>query len=337
MKYEVKKRSLLSWRLKLLLTLLVLIIPAYYFGPRLYYQFVDDPLLRLRKRTEALNARWSREKNGSPDKLVAFIRDVRKLLVILEKDRPADGDIQYYGGLYYFYDLLLRLRLDETSLVLLSGREILPEAGRLRNVKPRATKILARKSVVGIRKALALGVSERFRANALLILVYGDLLNDSRTDPYLMELLRSIRPNRLSPVLRPYYDWIALFLFSMKGSVKELRALTEELKQPAASRKGGAKRIVLSDATRDLILCYGEFRGRNYLQALQLTRSILKSERLSPLTREEAHRIEGEVFLNQRGLQAALNYYKSVLKDGKGGAFLRERTAALEKQNEKKR
>ncbi|MBX7059692.1 MAG: hypothetical protein K1X75_16630 [Leptospirales bacterium] len=299
---------------------------SYWFGTRIYYRITGDAILRIERKLDDLEERWQKRTGDSAD-LLESLKDIRKLLEIHGRNKPGDPEFFYYQGLLDFYELALRAPLDGDSLVQLSGRGYLPqpaaaEEGRM------GIAALALRISREMRKALALEPELKHSSAAHLALVYGDLFYTGRTDPQLLELLARAKAEELSGPQLALRDWIGMALYSILGKNGELTALAAQVAAPAAA--GAVPRLALSERARILILAHGALHSRDYLQALYLARQVKQQSTESPLYASEAARLEGEVFLVQRGKLAALPYFEQALQLA-GGAdpFLEERIEAV--------
>ena len=323
-----KRRNYRSIFLFLLGLIVVLAVPAYIYGPRLYYLYSGDPILRLEKRARQFEADFQAGGN-SPEKMYEFIVDSRRVLSYVEKDNPVRPEIQYYHGLFQFHELLVRLPLTGDSAVRLLGRLYLPEepsdsplAAR-QDLKP--IPDLGKLAAQSMRKALALDPDLPQGRAARVVIAFGDLLFTARTDPVLLEYLKDSEED-LPEFFRPYRAWMSLVLLGMRGQVDEMETLLENEDEAPASGPPGQ----FTAAHLDLIRAFGNFYARRYIKALQNCRRVKSAEDSPVFLRAEATRMEGEIFLVQRGAFAARPYFQEALRLSENkDEFLKERLTRL--------
>ena len=167
------------------------------------------------------------------------------------------------------------------------------------------------------------------------MLVYGDLFFTERTDENLRLLLSEhIIGGEVSPGLERYRDWIGLALFALSGRKQELQnlvqaieAATNQAARPAGATEGAdaeqsaavaaaQNRLNLDENVRDLVLCHGYYFARDYLPALRLAREVKNRPDAPEILRVEAVRMEGEIFLLQRGPAAACFFFEEAARMG---------------------
>ena len=81
--------------------LIIAAIPAYLYGPLLYYGMSGDAILRAERRIE----RFEEEMNGgarSPRQLLVSLDEIGRMVDIAERTNPAVADVQYLQGLLAF-------------------------------------------------------------------------------------------------------------------------------------------------------------------------------------------------------------------------------------------
>ncbi len=334
-----RKRNKSSFWLWVVLILTILTIPGYLFGPRLYYQFADDPIARLHKQDRAYGDLLAAGKSA-PGELLEHIEDSRRIVAIIEKDRPVDAEVHYYHGLFDFYELLLRLSLDAPALLKMTGRGILPEHRKLDELKAVRIEKLARRCSLRMRRTLAFDPEFKHAAAANMVIVYGDLLDTARTDPVLLDLLKKSPGKDIPDLLRPSHDWISLALYAFLGRVKELETLAGELEKiasgkPDADSGSAGNRIAMNADELTLLRGFGAYNGRNYLGALRLVRGLGKDEEKPVALRAEALRLRGEIQLVQRGPRLAEYWMREALKLNPSDAFIDGRIKQVQDSRKK--
>lgn len=319
-------------RLLFLIPILIILgLTGYFYGPRLYYQLSEDPLTRLERRSQHYESRLLSGAALLPEQY-DYIQNTETIINVLQKDRPLVAEIHYYRGLFRFYDLLLRLPLNARSLLALTGREILPVHLPLEKPEPVSIIPLAARCSRIMRKALALDPDFKVRSMALLAIVYGDLFSTARTDPGLLNRIVEIDVEQIRPALLPYYDWIALAIFSLKGEYQKLQILLEKMEKSGAPKSPDQPlhRLKLTANEALLLRCIGAWRARDYILALQLARRISADPKAPPAIKIEALRLEGEIFIKQRGLEAGRKYFQQALELSEGkDDFIKSRMETL--------
>lgn len=327
--YSSRKRRSKKTVLLVLLALVVgLGVPGFLYGPRLYYIYSGDPILRLEKRSRQFEADL-REGKRSQEDLYQYILDSRRVLTYLEKDNPVRAEIQYYRGLFQFYEIVIRVPFTGDSAVRLIGRLYLPEEAPESPLAGRTGIVpvpdLGKNTAMAMRRALALDPDLPQGRAARLAIAVGDLLFTARTDPILLEYLKESE-EELPPFFRPYRAWMSMVLLGMRGKIDELESFL------AAGQDGADNTILhLTPAHLDLARSFGSFYARQYIKALQKARSV-KSEAEAPVyLRSEATRMEGEIFLIQRGPAAARVYFQEALQLSENqDEYLKSRLAELD-------
>ncbi len=327
--YSSRKRRSKKTLFMILTALLIgLGIPGIFYGPRLYYLYSGDPILRLEKRARQFEVDL-REGKRSPVELYEFIADSRSVLAYLEKDHPVRAEIQYYRGLFEFYEILIRVPITGESAVRLVGRYYLPEEPAENPLREDARLIpladLGKNTAMSMRRALALDPDLPQKRAARLAIALGDLLFTARTDPILLEYIKE-SDEELPEFFKPYHAWLSLVLLGMRGRIDDLEIYLGKRKTDGTD----SALLQLKGAHIDLILAFGNFQAKKYNEALQHARSVKGQPELTPFLRSEAARIEGEIFLVQRGSQAARPYFQEAVEiGGKEDEFLKARLAEL--------
>ena len=312
-------------------------VAAYVYGPQLYYSLTGDALVRLEKRSAEFEARlagWDGDNAAIPG-LLAELDEIRRIAEIQERNSPASAYVYYYQGLLDFYELIVRVPLNGPSLMQLTGRGYLPLQKSMDGLPEIAIPKLSQRIARHMRKALALDPGFAQRDSAYLVLVYGDLFFTERTDENLRLLLSEhIIGGEVSPGLERYRDWIGLALFALSGRKQELQnlvqaieAATNQAARPAGATEGAdaeqsaavaaaQNRLNLDENVRDLVLCHGYYFARDYLPALRLAREVKNRPDAPEILRVEAVRMEGEIFLLQRGPAAACFFFEEAARMG---------------------
>jgi len=302
---------------------------AFHYAPLLYYQFTGDMMLRIEQRVAVYNE-FLEKKNRSAADLYHYIADTRKMLDIVEKDHSASARLYYYRGLFDFYELLLRTELDGTSLIQLTGRQYLPPEKVIEGIPATSVQSVAKKVTVQMRKSLALDPSPKAPElhTALLVMILGDLLFSGRTDPILFTRMETIDPSVVDPVLLRYYLWMKLALLTFHGKRSDI----EMVLNGGSEQEKEALSVLLEAGDRNLLLCYASYFSRDYLRALYFARLVKFDREVPPRKRAEAVRMEGEIFLIQRGPDIARFFWNQALEIA-DDPFIKGRLESLDSKN----
>lgn len=311
-----KKSKPLRW----LFALAVLIAaPAYFYGPRLYYQFSDDPLARMARRADSYLK--LRQDGVGADALLKYVDESLTILGILEKDQSYEPAIHYHYGFFYFQEVLLRTEPTAVNLVQLVGRGYLPAVKDLGDERQASVARLARLTGIRMRRAVAMKPDIKESDLLHLGLAYADLFYTARTDLALGDQIAKAERSKLPPTMQPFYDWMSYVVIVTAG---DLGVLQKKLKE----RKGG---LELTEEQAALLECYAAFRGGRYLDALRSARQLRGGN--EGFAKVEGLRMEAEVFLKQRGPRTALPYFRQALAEAGGNdSFLKARVRTVSKQ-----
>ena len=226
------------------------------------------------------------------EQIVAYLKDSRRILSFYEGSTETGAALQANAALFQFYELLLYVQLNEKSLLDLAGRGFLPS---LSGINAETFREKARSALLLSRKSLAMDPGQRRADDLLLIEVMADLLYNERTDPHLFDQLSAINRKKLSIGLQPAYDFASLSLFARSGNRERLNEILSADAQPNAH-------------TPQMLRIYALFHARDYIQAMQLARSLMADPQADAALRSEAARMMGEIFRIQSGPAAGLPY-----------------------------
>ena len=326
-----KKRKKLIWFLLFLMFFGTSGFIGYSFGPGLYYRFTGDVASRIRKRTVAYEE-FLVNRNKSVFDLYSYILDSRKLFAIFLKDDAVNAELYYNQGLFEFYELILRSQLNSTSLIQLTGRGYLPSELEFPDIPHRSVRSIADGAGILMRKAQAIDpdMSEEKLAMSNLTIILSDLLYTGRTDPDLLKRLETVRPELLPEPYKPYDLWIRLAIYTVMGKSQEMEALLASL-QEEGKNISLASGSPLLQVEKDILLSHLYFHTGNYLKSLIAARSVKYSPEVGLSLKSEAARMEGEIFLIQRGPVIAKIFFTEALAIAGGNdPFLKERISSLE-------
>lgn len=313
-----KKRRSGAWILPLFILSILggLVYLAFTYGSAIHEYFFDAPEITLVKgRLEQYDEKVDGGETSSKN-LYAFLADAKSILESLETRYPADPRVPYFHGLFDLYEFQLRVPLNEENLLSLINRGYLP--GARNGYSGRPITGVATSISRYMRKALAIAPDFSDSSRADLAILYGDLFDLGRTDPYMLDLIREIPREKIPPRFMGLYSWMFLSLESILGDPERIAAFLK-LDDDSIGLK-------ISPQRKSLILAQAYFYRGNYLQSLRLARSI-KRDLTAPVSdRVEATRLEAEVFYVQRGAPVALYFFNEALAiSGGNDPFIKER------------
>lgn len=302
-----KKKGGFLRKISLVALLAGLLLPLYWYAPRWYHEFSGNTILRVQQRSQKFEDLLHSKEHSLQSKY-EFLEETRIILRRLLKNNPAEGQVYYYLGLFHFYELVLRLPLDATSLLRLAGRGFLPEDSGVEELPKLSLPALGRAEAILMRKALALEPDAIDLARARLAIAYGDFLFTGRTDLNLADLLEAEQSEALPAALQPARLWLQFSINTILGRSAELSRLSKEfglLNPPAI--------LVIEPGQLDLLQCYAAFYSDEHPRALQLARQI-KTGATDLYLKVEAARIEAEILLIQNRKELARNALEQALQ-----------------------
>lgn len=328
----------------------------YYTAPSIYYRFLGNEVHRIKSRADLFEERYAAERHSSRD-LYLFLEDSRKIIESLKEDKPSLYLGYYYGALFDFYELLLRVSLDGESLLSLVGRGYLPLDEGVPDTKTgRDIPTLARDMAIQMRRALALKPDMNELPAARLIVAYGDLFYNGRTDPYLFRILGRSDERFYRDFIQPRADWIQIILYTYLGKKELLEALigqlheyrenlairnasetdeqaSSELISQGLSDLESRIRLEIPESELNLIHAFALYYTKDYMRSLRMTRTVKRSPEISDRLKISATRLEGEIFLKQRGPLYAARYFQQALDISEGrDEFILERLQSVKSE-----
>ncbi len=314
------------------------------YGPQLYYGLTGDAIVRLERRSVEFEARlgaWGGGEAALPD-LLGDLAEMRRIAQIQTRNTPVDAAGYFYLALTDFYELVLRVALDGESLLELTGRGYLPLQRKTAVVPAVVVPRLSQRISRNTRRALALDPDLDARDRALLLLIAGDLFFTERTDANLALLLAEYREKAGDApqpgVLGASRDWLSFGLLTLAGKARELQPLLAGTASPGAdgateaeaqgSEQAAASRLQLDQNQRDLLLCHSHYYAREFLPALRLARQVKYRAGVSDALKQEAVRMEAEIFLLQRGATSACFFFAEAGRIGPD-EFIAERMQSV--------
>ena len=347
MYYQVKKKR--RWRLQLFILAVVGSVGYFTYTASgniqesIYVYSSSDSIQRVIKRVDELDVKWQ-EQRGNPADFIVFLRDTLKILETLdEQEKAVAANYFYYRALINYHELVFRLNLTPLSLIELSGRGLLPAENweiSIEETLPIAD--LAWQVAADARKSLALDPTFADPSKTNSMIAMADFIHTGRTDNNLNILLNRVDPQKLSPFERKAYGWLATALMVTGGEKEALKQIADHLFAPPGApdsagnqpdRSPGAGDalggIIADVATRDLLYTFCFFNAADYYGALIAARELLKLPNTPEFYRVEATRMEGEIFLIQRGAASARPYFQEALSLSRGDPLLKERLESL--------
>lgn len=326
--HNITRKKNKPWFSIIMTIILLALVPiVYIYGPVLYHRYSGDSQYRI----EQQNIKWARKIHSTkydPLSLIDEITQAQKVVEIIQNNKPMDANVRILGAMLIFYKMMIRMPVNDDNLMQLTGRGYMPASRKIQNEKTSTTPVQsAKKLMVTVRRAFAIDPELDHKNQANLLILYGDFIFTGRTDPHLLVRLDQIKSDELPDHLKPWYQWIAIALYTLMGETQKSReiiksiASTDNSKQTVASQN-----LFLSEANRQLILCHGFYYSKRYLQALQQARFVKNNKLLTPSIRAEAARMEAEIFLIQRGKASARYFFLQALEIGKiGDPFIQSR------------
>lgn len=304
----------------------VLVYFSYRYGTEIYYRWTGDPVGRLQKQFDRIETKLASDQ-ADVDSIYKILRDNRKILKFVAKDRPLSPEVYYLLGLDSFYELMIRIPATSKSLVQLCSREILPASITNENLPNSSIPSLALNITKNLRRSLSLDPSYRSRYRTIFALMFGDFFYTARTDPLLFRSLEQINGNEMADAFVPHYQWMALALYTIGGKEEDFLKFVNSIR----SNKETGRQLDISQGELMLLQAITSFRAKNYLVSLRTFRQMKEIEGVSEELVVEALRFEGEIFFIQQGAEPALPFFREALKRSGGEDFLiRQRIEELE-------
>lgn len=303
---------------------------GYRYIPPLYYQFTGDAIIRIQKRSESYQD-YLRAGNRSIADLYRHIDESRRFIELIGREGSDSADLYYYRGLFLLYEMLLRTELNGATLLKLTGRGFLPPEKNGPDIPDASLIRIARDTAVGMRKALAIDpepAPERLSVS-LLGIVLGDLIATGRMDGALFSKMERIHSEDLPVPLRSCELWTRLALFALQGKRVEAEQYIERFKKEDPKIYGA---LFQSETQANLYFSHLHFVTASYISSLNYARMVKANPEASDALRAEAIRMEGEIFLIQRGAQVASIFFRQAL-DLSPDPYIEERLSAVGKES----
>ena len=297
---------------------LILIFFSYHYGTEIYYRWTGDPIGRLQKQFERVETKLP-PNQGDVVSIYEILRNNRKILKFLAKDRPLSAEVYYLLGLDSFYELMIRIPPTSKSLVQLCSREILPIPIEHDGMPNASITSIAFNITKNLRRSFSLDPSYKKRNRAIFALMYGDFFYTARTDPLLFRSLEQINSDEMTDAFIPHYQWMAIGLYTIGGKEEDFLKFINTI---SSNKEKGRRQLEISQGELMLLQAITSFKAKNYLVSLRIVRQMKEIENISEELIVEALRLEGEIFYIQRGAESALPFFREALKLAGGEDFL---------------
>ncbi len=287
---------------------------GYYLYPSVSYYFVSNTYLQLENNALRIEKRLLSQ-NESISSLLSSIEQAKKLTEITLKKKSDEALVHYYLGLFYYYELFVRVVQDQKSLIELSGRGLLPVHTKFGKTEIEIKPIspLSHKIMVTMNQALALEPNFIRNKQAKLLLAYSSLLFTGRTDKKMLAYINELKNIEFTPLLTLTYEWVSISYYSLLGQKKELLELLLPLKDHQIEKdKKETNHLYLQTNAIELLLAEGLFHSKDYMASLKYIRNILSAKEMPNYILVETLRIEAEIALIQRGASIAHSLFEKA-------------------------
>ncbi len=293
-------------------------------------QILGSADTRIQKRLNTFEAEY-RKAGRSPAELLDLVESTRKIVQMMEREKPASAEVFYYYSLLNYYEILVRVPLNGPSLLRMTGRGYLPDSPEGLNLPPVAISALAQETANLARKSLAIDPNPAYASRVRAALILGELLATGRTDPNLLQTTLSIKKEDLTPVTLETTDWMRWALFALQGKSPELEQEFIEKKMLTLPPPGvNTENKSLDPNEARLLLSHACFNAKDYIRALTYARQVKMDPNTETIWKVDAARLEGEIFLVQNGPLAAKPFFDEALAlSGGKDKFLEDRIASL--------
>ena len=293
-------------------------------------QILGSADTRIQKRL-ALFEQEYKKAGRSPAELLDVVESTRKIVQLMEREKPASAEVYYYYSLLNYYEILVRVPLNGPSLLRMTGRGYLPDPPEGMNLAPVSISALAQETASLARKSLAIDPKPAFASRVRAALILGELMATGRTDPNLLQTTLAIKKEELTPLTQQTTDWMRWALFAMQGKSLELEQEFTERKMlvdPVDGSKPDPDSLDANEAR--LLLSHACFNAKDYIRARNYARQGKYNPNTETIWKVDAARLEGEIFLVQSGPIAARPFFEEALKlNGGKDKFLEDRIASL--------
>ena len=299
-------------------------VTGYIYYQQITYYFISDVYLRLEENSQKIEAKLSSH-NVSHKRVLESIKKFRDLAELNKKNSPLEPLAHYYLGLFYFYELILRIPYNQRSLLDLTGKGFLPQHIPITFLlKKKAILPIVKKVILSMRISLAIKSDFFYSTQAKIILSYATLIFTGRTDLRELRRIRDLEIVEISALLHQIKDWTRLAFYAQLGKIKLLNKQIAEIRtrnkdaKPRTKDNNSINHIELNSAEKSLLLCHALYHAKEFLRSLHYARMIIrKYSKDSKYIYLDAMRMEAEIFYIQRGKLAARHYFEKVLAASK--------------------
>lgn len=264
-----------------------------------------------------------------PKDLLDVIESTRKIVQLMEKEKPAHAEVYYYYSLLNYYELLVRVPLDGTALLRLTGRGFLPDMPEGSTLPPASVSALAQEASAYARKSLAIEPGRDYVSKLNTALILGELLSTGRTDPHLLNVTLAVKSEDLTLTMKQSHDWIRFALFALQG---KSAILEQELTQGKYLIEGPDRPVdlILDVHEARLLMAHACFQAKDFNRTLMYARAVKTHPQAERIWKVDATRVEGDVFLVQNIPLAARGFYEEALRLAEGkDDFIAQRIESL--------
>ncbi len=327
-----KKRKSKLWFILFLLSLAGVSTALVYRNRSFFYFHLgNNSLLQLETHTQKIEKLLLQDSAQTEDTILTFLEDARQLAKIAQKNQQIEAFIYYYQSLFDFYEMTLRIPFDEKDLIQLAGRGFLPQQTVFPNIPKISLPRLARRAAIGMRKAFALDPTFLRSDQALLVMVYGNLLYSERIKQADLNRILSVKEQNLSPFLHYYWNWMSTGLLVLMGEEKmafqkiyqlpsfdtssqkkNIPAKMKVSKDLLHKKEQSLQPLRLSHSSKKLLFCYTAYYAKDYIRSLRFARSVKRNVSFPLYSKIEALRMEAEIFYIQRGPLVARPYMEKA-------------------------
>lgn len=271
---------------------------------------------RIQKRLTTFEQEYHKP-GRAPKDLLDIIESTRKIVQLMEKEKPANPEVYYYYSLLNYYELLVRVPLDGTALLRLTGRGYLPDMPEGSSLPPASVPALAQEASAFARKSLAIDPARDYVSRLNTALILGELLSTGRTDPHLLNVTLSVKGEELTRTMKESHDWMRFALFALQG---KSTVLEQELQNGKYLLDGPDRPadLILDVHESRLLMAHACFAAREFNRALAFARQVKMDPASEKIWKVDAARVEGDVFLAQNIPLAARGFYDEALKLSEG-------------------
>lgn len=230
-----KRRTVL--KIFLLFSFVALLFGAFYFRDRIFLQlrnlFLPENIAFLKGRYEKFTERFAgyiqqRQLNllySNADLRKELIQQAQEILHIahyIEENTENLEEVYYYLSFSYFYVAVLTMEIQPLTILRQIGEREIPEVMDPAGFE---TAIASLKNYT--KRTLA--IRKEADPDILFLDVFSDLFYFKVLTKAAYRKLQAIDRERLQITVKPYYEWISLFLYSGHGAYTEVAEFLKKL------------------------------------------------------------------------------------------------------------